>query len=297
MAIRGVGARRLHLELLDGVHGRRVRPAAGAAVGRAVDQELVVPGPASVDGDRPVHVPGPRPREALGPELDLGEERACRLLEQHVDLASVERQLRDALVLHGLGERRLVRFRLLEAGGDGHRLLDRSHRELDVDVRRLRRPEDDAFTDVGPEAEQGGRDPVAAGGKLLYAEVAVGVGQDLGRHVRVDVGHAHRHPGHESALGIGDGACEGGVDLLGPERAPGAERDGEQQGDAPDRAATGQVDVHRHRLFLHRGWQDGRRRGPWDVLLQLMRISWIVKGPSVTRAAPPPWLGTSGQTL
>ena len=85
---------------------------------------------------------------------------------------------------------------------------------------------------------------IAAGRELLGPEASVGVRCDVGRHVRVDVGHAHRDPGHESALGIGDGARERGVDLLGPERRPRPEREGEQQGDAPDRPATEASDAH-----------------------------------------------------
>ena len=121
--VRGVDAGRLDLELLYGIDRRRVLPAPGRGIRCAIDQKLVVAGAAALNRDVAGGVPGPRARETRASEGGLCELRARGELQQLVDLPAIERQLRHALVLHRLGERRLVRLDGAERRDNGYGFL------------------------------------------------------------------------------------------------------------------------------------------------------------------------------
>ena len=133
------------LELLDAVHQRSELPFAGSGVdGSAVQVELVAAGGAAVHGQAAVGVPGARAAEAAGAELLLGEDHAGGELRQHEDLAAVERQFADALVVHQLAEHGAVGIDGGQLGGHRHVLADRAHFQANVDGRPVAHRETDS---------------------------------------------------------------------------------------------------------------------------------------------------------
>ena len=94
------------LEFLHRILIGRHEPASRPAVGfvrnhrRAVQQELVVAGPATAHGVVVVGIPPARPGITARAELRLQEHHARRQLHQHVNLAPIQRQVLDLLKVH-----------------------------------------------------------------------------------------------------------------------------------------------------------------------------------------------------
>ena len=141
VAVAGVEAGGLHLELLHRAGGRHERDAAAAGhVGRAVERELVAARRSvGVDGRGAAVVERTRELQVAG----VGHAR--HQPRQHERVAVRERHQRDALLVDHLAGRRVAALEQRARAGDRDRFLDRAELELRVE----REPIADADFDAG----------------------------------------------------------------------------------------------------------------------------------------------------
>ena len=182
-AVGGVGARRVHLELFDGVHRRRVvHPPVPAFDAPSIRNSLL-----------PVRLPwivtlpltshARVPEKPVAPNVCLREQRAGRELQQHVDLPAVERQLRHLLVVHRLRQYATGWFRCRSVAAltvtVSSSAPSRLHRD---DGGGFRRMEHEALADERLEAREGrGQSCTAPGVSSCTRIRATRIGDRLGR--------------------------------------------------------------------------------------------------------------------
>ena len=206
------------LELLNRVH-RGARHLGGqfldvlrdAVVVHAVEEKVVLQGARAMDVD----AAGPAKRRAaalLGVALAL---HAGHKRQQIVPVANGQRQVCYLLLRDDRAQRRVVGVQHLHAFRDGHRLVERTDGELDVEARALADLERDDLRAL-LEAAQLDVDLVAAGDQVDHL-----IRAGLGRHlVRLDVGrrigHGDRGARHHAAAAVADDVAQRrAIDLRG----------------------------------------------------------------------------------
>ena len=185
-AVLGVGAARGDAELLHRV-GKRQRETGsvlGVVVQRAVQQIRHTERQPAGDGDvhatleaavvRPSHV-----------------DRGARLEDQVGDLASLQRQLDNALLLDDLADACALRVHERRRRLDGNRLGQLAQSKGDVDRRRRGHLQDDARLDIGAEAREHDLEPVRPDGQVRQdvRPAVVGHGGPRETGIRLNDGH------------------------------------------------------------------------------------------------------------
>ncbi len=119
--------------------------------------------------------------------------------DQVGDLAALQRQLQDRLVVHDRADARAADVDERRRGLHGDRLLERAHGERRIDRRRPAHLQDDARLHVGPESLERDLEPVGPGRKVRQHVAARVIGHGRANEARVGLRHGDGHAGQHGA--------------------------------------------------------------------------------------------------
>jgi hypothetical protein len=134
--------------------------------------------------------------------------RRRQKLHQVGGIASVERQVQDALVVHHLADAEIAGFDGERARLDRHGLLDLPHRHSDDDGRRRTDLQHDAGLRVRPEALQRGLETVRTNGEIRQQELPLRIGDCVAFEARVGLRHGDINAGQHTSASVFHGPAD-----------------------------------------------------------------------------------------